>query len=427
MILAELAVAARPVARRRSGRQRMPMESLRRGLLALGIAGLAACATPDYERPLPEGWSALLPLPSGVEFPPVGDSWVQRDEIVPALDRSILWLRRPHSERFFPQAGMSHERVLASCLRMKELLETTDDPSHFQRAVEREFEPLVAAGWNGRGGGVLFTAYYTPVFEGSLIRGGSYQYPLYARPDDLVVDSDGKVLGMRGSEGYPYPSRRSLEKFHLLEGRGLELVWLRDPLDAYLCHVQGSAYIRLIGGDQLRLGYGGTNGREYTSLAEQLVIDGELRADARGLPAIRAWAEENPERLEEYMHRNERFVFFTPIEHTPHGSLDFPVTPMATLATDKSVFPRAAPVFVDCELSTGTDLGRLPHRALMLDQDTGGGIRTAGRADIYIGVGDAAGAVAGRTASEGQLYYLMLAEELVPTYAYAPAPPAEDR
>ncbi|MEO0652748.1 MAG: 3D domain-containing protein, partial [Planctomycetota bacterium] len=129
----------------------------------------------------------------------------------------------------------------------------------------------------------------------------------------------------------------------------------------------------------------------------------------------------NPERVEEYLHRNERYVFFTPIDHAPHGSLDFPVTPRVTLATDKAVFPRAAPVFVDCQLSLGTDRGSEAFRALMLDQDTGGGIRTAGRADIYIGVGDEAGAVAGRTSSEGQLYYLLIEEDLVSRHAYADA------
>ena len=47
-------------------------------------------------------------------------------------------------------------------------------------------------------------------------------------------------------------------------------------------------------------------------------------------------------------------------------------------------------------------------RQLMLDQDTGGAIRTAGRADVYVGIGPAAERRAGATRSEGQLYYLFL-------------------
>ena len=42
------------------------------------------------------------------------------------------------------------------------------------------------------------------------------------------------------------------------------------------------------------------------------------------------------------------------------------------------------------------------------DQDTGSAIRTAGRADLYIGIGPEAEELAGRTKIEGQLYYLFL-------------------
>jgi membrane-bound lytic murein transglycosylase A len=45
-----------------------------------------------------------------------------------------------------------------------------------------------------------------------------------------------------------------------------------------------------------------------------------------------------------------------------------------------------------------------------MDQDTGGAIRTAGRADLYLGAGDEAERVAGSTRAEGQLYYFFLKE-----------------
>ena len=43
-----------------------------------------------------------------------------------------------------------------------------------------------------------------------------------------------------------------------------------------------------------------------------------------------------------------------------------------------------------------------------LDQDTGGAIRAAGRCDVYMGVGDRAGELAGGTYREGRLYYLFV-------------------
>jgi membrane-bound lytic murein transglycosylase A len=43
-----------------------------------------------------------------------------------------------------------------------------------------------------------------------------------------------------------------------------------------------------------------------------------------------------------------------------------------------------------------------------LDQDTGGAIRSAGRADIFVGTGPEAEILAGRTQAEGRLYYIFV-------------------
>ena len=130
-----------------------------------------------------------------------------------------------------------------------------------------------------------------------------------------------------------------------------------------------------------------------------------LEPDRVSLRAIRAWAAETSEEtVLEYLGRNESYVFFTPIDGGPHGSLDVPVTPERSVATDKSLFPRGAVVFVSCEID-----GR-PFEQVFLDQDTGGAIRTAGRADLYLGVGDEAEERSGRVRSPGQMYYAFLRE-----------------
>ena len=49
-----------------------------------------------------------------------------------------------------------------------------------------------------------------------------------------------------------------------------------------------------------------------------------------------------------------------------------------------------------------------PFLRFMVDQDTGGGIRAPGRADIYMGEGDDAETLAGGQYAEGRLYYLFL-------------------
>lgn len=387
-------------------------------LVLLVWAATTACiattpvASPDYGRPLPAGADALLPLAAGERPPDMRSQWIARNEILPALDRSIAWTRKPSAKNYFPIAGIDHERALASLERFREILTTSASSADFARHVDSEFEVYRSAGWDGHGGGVLFTGYCTPIVEGSLQRDATYRYPLYGLPPDLLKGPNGEILGQQTEAGVKaYPTRAEIEQRRLLANKGLELVWLADPIDAYIAHVNGSAVVRLPDGELFRLGYAGKNGRPYSSLRQALEDAGEIQPGDPGLPALRAWGARTPEsRVLSYLRRNDSYVFFTPIEGEPHGSLNVPVSAERTLATDKSLFPRGALVFVDTRLPDASGTRKVPFRQLMLDQDTGGAIRTAGRADIYLGVGEEAEIRAGVTVAEGQLYYLFLKE-----------------
>ncbi len=369
------------------------------------VAAVACKTTPDYSSALPEGAPALLPLGPDERVPDFSQQWNERDDILPALEQSLAWTRREHARQFFPSAGIEHERALASLERFRELLASSYGPEDFQAAIEAEFTVYKSAGWNGRGGGVLFTGYCTPILRGSLVPDDTHRYPLYSLPADLLKGRDGAVLGWDTPQGRraQYPSRAAIEASGML--RGLELVWLADPIDAYLAHVNGSAFIELPDGSMFRLGYAGKNGRAYTSLGKELEADGKLPKGQASLRTIRQWARSAPEQeVREYLNHNQSYVFFTPIEGNPHGSLDVEVTGGRSLATDKRLFPRGALTFVQ-----GPAAGA-PVNRFLFDQDTGGAIRTAGRADIYVGIGPEAEELAGRTRIEGQLYYLFLSE-----------------
>ena len=380
-------------------------------VLLTSLALTACTSTPDYGRPLPDGWPALIELAPGEDRPAFGPQWSDREDILPALERSIAWTSTKHSRQFFPIEGIDHARALASLIRMKELLEISRSEAEFELGLAAEFTVYKSAGWDGSGGGVLFTGYCTPILDGSLVRGGEYQHPLYGLPDDLVKGENGVILGQQTASGIsPYPSRAAIEAGSLLAGRDLELVWLRDPLDAFIAHVNGSAFIELESGEELGFGYAGKNGREYTSLGKQLVAAGELDRDTVSLASIRTWAAQHPERVQPFLDRNESYVFFTPITGNPRGSLNVEVSSGRSLATDKTLFPRGASVFVATELTSASG-ERMPYLRFLFDQDTGGAIRTAGRADIYMGIGPEAERLAGQTQAEGQLYYLFLKPE----------------
>lgn len=384
----------------------------RTAALLLALTALAACHTrPEYGKPLPEGWPALLKLGPNEPWPDLAQQWNERDAILPALERSIAWTRKQHAEQFFPIEGISHGHALASLERFREALLESSGPDEFLARLEEDFDVYRSAGWNGKGGGVLFTGYCTPILRGSLAAAPGFDWPLYGLPEDLAKGPQGEILGRTLPNGSlePYPTRRVIESSQMFAGQALELVWLADPLDAFIAHVNGSAFVELPDGSMVKLGYAGKNGREYTSLGSELIKDKQLKADRVSLATIRAWAAKNPDKLIDYLHRNDSYVFFTEITGTPRGSLNVEVEPGRSLATDKTLFPRGAVVFVETEL---TDEGgdSYSFERVMLDQDTGGAIRTAGRADLYLGIGPEAEQLAGRTRAEGQLYYLFLNE-----------------
>lgn len=385
---------------------------MRSTLLALVsfLFAFTACKTvPDYGRALPPGAPALLLLEPGEKHPDFGAQWRERDDILPALDNSIVWMKKESSKKFFPIEHVSHERAMKSLERFRELLRASMSEQELARALDAEFSVYKSAGWDGKGDGVLFTGYCTPILDGRVKEEGEYHYPLYALPPDLVKGPEGEILGQRAQDGIrPYPTRRQIQASSLLEGKHLELVWLRDPIDAYLAHVNGSAIIKLQSGVMLRLGYAGKNGQPYTSLGQELVRDEKLKPEEVSLVTIRRWAKEHPTEVEGYLQRNDSFVFFTKIDGNPAGSLNVPVTSGRSIATDKTLFPRGAITYVEGKSGEGT-LGGFVHRFYM-DQDTGGAIRTAGRADLYLGVGPDAEARAGATKVEGQLYYLFVKE-----------------
>ncbi len=380
-------------------------------LVALGAA---ACQTPDYGRPLPPGAPALLPLKKGEVRPRFASTWYDREELYPALDRSIEWFDRPSSQRHFPIEGITHEQARASVRRFRDLLVQSRDGDEFDSRVIQEFVILKSAGWNAKGGGVLFTGYCTPILDGSMTADATYRHPLYALPPDLVKAKDGEILGQKQADGSirPYPTRAAIEASGMLKGKNLELVYLRDPLDAFIAHVNGSAVIRLPDGTEKKFGYHGKNGREYRSLGKALVRDKHIPAKDISLAAIRAWGEKNPDLLQKYIEEDDSFVFFLPIDGTPKGSLNVDVEPGRTLATDKALFPRGGLVYVDVKAPAKAQTAYIYDR-MMVDQDTGGAIRTAGRADIYIGIGDEAEQIAGATKYPGQMYYLFLKPQYV--------------
>jgi membrane-bound lytic murein transglycosylase A len=267
-------------------------------------------------------------------------------------------------------------------------------------------------------GQVRFTGYFTPIYNASLTRGGAYQWPLYKRPADLISDPiTGNVKGRRMPDGklVPYYTRAQVEGGVLA---GQELCWLTSRWETYVVTVQGSGRLRLPDGSIYEVGFAGDNGYQYASAGERMVADGVITADQLSLKSMGDYFAAHPDDMDKYLATNPRTVFFAERRGGPYGSLNVPVTPMATIATDKEdhdIYPRAMAAFLVVTMPTPDGQTR-PFRGFMLDQDTGGAIRASGRCDIYMGIGDPAADLAGRELTDGQMYYIAIKPELISKY-----------
>jgi membrane-bound lytic murein transglycosylase A len=364
---------------------------------------------PDYDRPLPPGQLALRKITNPADKPDLTRAGYNLAELEEAIDRSLNYLGKPSSRRYFPYGHISHAHAVESLEAFKELVKSGVRGKALSEAILDRFDVYTSVGCDGKGT-VLFTGYYTPIFEGSQQPSQRYRYPLYKQPEDLVKDDEGRILGRRNPDGSvgPYPDRSRIETSNMLEGK--ELVWLTDPFETYIAHVQGSAKIRTPEQGLVTVGYAANNGHEYRSVAREMVRDGRISRGQMSLAAMIDYFKMHLDQVAEYTRRNPRFVFFRMAEGPPRGSLNEPVTAMRTIATDKSIYPRACLAFLATSLprAVGGRIYHDPYEGFVLDQDTGGAIRAPGRCDVYMGEGDLAGRLSGQTYQEGKLYYLFL-------------------
>ena len=112
------------------------------------------------------------------------------------------------------------------------------------------------------------------------------------------------------------------------------------------------------------------------------------------------------------MLKNARYVFFKEyaVDQWPLASLGVRLTAGASLATDKTVYPPGGLVLVRTPMIDETD-GPTWTGRFLLDQDSGGAIKGPGRADIFEGIGEPAGRVAGSVKAHGRLRYFFLKQD----------------
>jgi len=278
---------------------------------------------------------------------------------------------------------------------------------------ESSFAPLAVSNHGEPEG--LFTGYYEPDLYGSRRRHGRFTVPLYARPPELVTvdlgrfrpDWKGRRIAGRLAGGAlePFPDRAAIAG-GALAGRGLEIVWVDDPIDAFFLEIQGSGRVELEEGGALRLGFAAQNGHPYTPIGRELVTRGALKKDEVSLQSIRRWLADHPQSAPEVMARNASYVFFErEAGDGPIGSAGVVLTPGRSLAVDTAFLPLGIPLWLAGTVpSPAAAAPDGPLRRLLVAQDTGGAIRGPVRGDVFWGHGEEAASVAGRMKSAGRLW-----------------------
>lgn len=336
-----------------------------------------------------------------------GTDGAARQRLLTAIDHSLRYLDTPAAAAAYegyPVVGLTRDRVRRSLIRFRALLILSQSPAAFYEAVQREFALYQSVGHDDEGT-VHFTGYFEPSFAASLVPTETYRYPLYRRPADL----DDWLL--------PHPTRVALEgadgqQSHQGALQGLELVWLRDRLEAFLVQVQGSARLRLTNGSFMSVGYAGRTDYPYTSIGRALIDDGKIPAAELTLDSLLAHFQAYPEDLDGYIVQNNRFVFFRETDGgPPTGTFSFPVTAGRSIATDKTLMPPGAIALITLDWPQPASTDDWQAQSIsryVLNQDTGGAIQGPGRVDVFVGSGDAAGEQAGQINTQGRLFYLLL-------------------
>jgi membrane-bound lytic murein transglycosylase A len=267
-----------------------------------------------------------------------------------------------------------------------------EDDAAARRFFETSFIPLSVADYGTREG--LFTGYYEIELNGSRQRRGRYQTPIYRRPPELGA-----------AARY---SRAEIED-GALSGRGLELLWVDDPIDAFFLEIQGSGRVRLRNGGTVRVGYDGQNGQPYVPVGRLLVQRGVISRPEATMMKIRDWMNDHPEAGDALRRENPSYVFFRELPGDgPIGAEGVVLTAERSIAIDRAFIALGVPIWVEAEERFASAES---VRRLVIAQDTGGAIKGPVRGDLFWGTGSAAASRAGVMNARGR-YYLLLPRDV---------------
>ena len=403
-------------------------------LIALTLALLPASADSRavhsrYHRAEPKPKARLLPYPTlelpleipNSQYVPIDWSelvgWREDDHL--AAYKAFRTSCQPIAAQSGPPAD---SKALGASLRdpcrIAQALELSDG-AKAKAFFEENFLPLRISRL-GEGEGFV-TGYYEPIIEGSRTENEIYRFPVYRRPSNLFVKGQTQASVGLPNKGAVYRKigRRKLVPYYdraeiedgKIEGRGLEIAYLKSQTDLLFAQIQGSARIELPDGSMVRINYDAHNGFPYTPVGRILIDRGIIPREQMSMQKIREWMEQNPDGANELRRQNRSYIFFREVNLSDKdeavGAQGVPLTAGRSIAVDKALHVYGTPFFIEGDLPIESERARTPFRRLMIAQDTGSAIVGPARADLYFGAGAEAGRVAGRLKNNARFVMLV--------------------
>lgn len=392
-------------------RGRLRLSHLVRLVPVLGfLTGVPAGAAPLAPTPVPDlAGATLQPVAYGA-LP----GWSADDEgaAFATFLASCRALAKAPAEVGPASRSRLQPALRQACAAARRLGTATPTPALARLFFEANFRPYAITPTASPHG--FLTGYYEPEVEGSLVPSADYAVPVYARPPDLISDAPGSNKGpayrMQNGARVPYWNRAEIED-GALAGRGLEICWLKDPVDLFFMQIQGSARVRLPDGRVIRLNYDGHNGQPYVPVGRLLIERGIVPRNEMSMDRIRAFMEADPAAGKALRRESPSFVFFKAVPlkdgEGALGAQGIGLTPGRSIAVDRALHTYGTPVFISARLPIASPAPETPFQRLMIAQDTGSAIVGPARADLFFGAGAEAGRIAGRIRDPGDFFLLL--------------------
>ena len=281
---------------------------------------------------------------------------------------------------------------------------TTLDSKTF---LTTNFTPYIISNKESNSEGLL-TGYYEAQLYASLTKSETYKYPLYETPDDLIIVDLSSIYPalkryrlrgrIKGNKLVPYDTRKQSKKSDV---NSTVICYCDSKVDRFFLEIQGSGRVQLDDNSTMFIGYDNQNGHKYRAIGRYLVKIKALKLEDVSLQSIKAWLDVNPSRVDEVLNYNNSLVYFKERRQGATGALGLELTPKRSIAIDRKYIPLGSMLYLNAAVD------ETQESRVVFAQDTGGAIKGAVRADLFLGAGDEALQTAGRLKSPLNLWILL--------------------